>query len=126
MEFLRNGHKINNKTTRWLWWTIWKGLSNFGTSAIKFGIVVSVLFGIIFPFLYWAFDLIAATNNSKSGNPDFMECIFFSVITATTLGYGDYRPIKYYGQMLAITEVIIGLVLIGFLIQMISRKLRLH
>jgi hypothetical protein len=51
----------------------------------------------------------------------FAECVYFSVVTIATLGYGDYRP-ESYGRLVASFEVIAGIVLMGFFIaRLVSR-----
>ena len=51
----------------------------------------------------------------------FLDCIYFSVVTITTLGYGDYRP-ESYGRFIAAFEVLGGIVLMGiFVSQLVSR-----
>lgn len=36
------------------------------------------------------------------------ESFYFSVVTITTLGYGDFRPVDSYGQFLVTTQILIG------------------
>jgi hypothetical protein len=42
----------------------------------------------------------------------FTECLYFSVVTIATLGYGDYRPVSW-GRLIASVETLLGLVLAG-------------
>lgn len=41
-----------------------------------------------------------------------LEAIYFSIVTITTLGYGDIRPISRIGRILVSLQVLIGIVLI--------------
>jgi hypothetical protein len=53
----------------------------------------------------------------------FWDCLYFSVITITTLGYGDYRP-ESYGRIVASIEVLSGIVLMGiFVSRLVSGQL---
>lgn len=55
--------------------------------------------------------------------PTFWTCLYFSVVTISTLGYGDYRPTSY-SQLVAALEVISGIVLAGILIaRLVSRPM---
>lgn len=45
-----------------------------------------------------------------------LEALYFSTATITTLGYGDFQPISTTGQMLAISEVLIGFVVVVLII----------
>jgi hypothetical protein len=48
----------------------------------------------------------------------FLDCIYFSVTTATTLGYGDLQPLGW-ARLVACIEVIFGLVFVGYSISQI-------
>ncbi len=52
-------------------------------------------------------------SESKSAN--ILECMYFSVITMTSLGYGDYRPIGI-SRFFTIIQAIIGVGMLGVLI----------
>lgn len=41
-----------------------------------------------------------------------IEALYFSVVTITTLGYGDMRPISRFGQGLALLEPLLGFVMV--------------
>ena len=41
-----------------------------------------------------------------------LDALYFSVITITTLGYGDIKPIMQVGKWLSLTETVMGFVLI--------------
>ncbi len=45
-----------------------------------------------------------------------LDALYFSVITITTLGYGDIKPILQIGKWLSITETIMGFILIVLVI----------
>ncbi|WP_417848855.1 ion channel [Thalassoglobus sp.] len=49
-----------------------------------------------------------------------VDCLYFSVVTATTLGYGDITPVTSWARLLAAAEAIGGMVVVG---AMISRLL---
>ncbi len=40
------------------------------------------------------------------------DALYFSVITITTLGYGDIKPILEIGKWLSLTETIMGFILV--------------
>jgi Ion channel len=55
--------------------------------------------------------------------PGFLDCLYFSVVTITTLGYGDYRP-ESFGRIAASIEVVAGIVLMGvFVSRLVSQQL---
>ena len=62
------------------------------------------------------------TPNESSFVPSFAESLYFSVVTFTTLGYGDYHP-KQSFQILAISEAFIGAFILAFFVVVVSRRL---
>jgi hypothetical protein len=50
------------------------------------------------------------------------ECLYFSTVTFTTLGYGDIRPVEPFSQLLAGMEAYIGLFMMAFLSYTLGRS----
>jgi len=48
---------------------------------------------------------------------------YFSVVTFTTLGFGDVKPSDWIGQLLITIEVISGYVMLGGLISIFANSL---
>src|ERR1019366_6870575 len=46
----------------------------------------------------------------EHAKPSFMDCLYFSVVTISSLGYGDLRPVGV-GRLIATLEVSTGLVI---------------
>jgi Ca2+/Na+ antiporter len=53
----------------------------------------------------------------------FLDSAYFSVITITTLGYGDLSPISDFGKILAGCEALLGVVLLGVFFLTVSHQL---
>lgn len=58
---------------------------------------------------------------SPKVKPSFVDCVYFSVVTISSLGYGDIRPIGW-GRLIAGFEVTSGLVIIGMWISYLSSR----
>jgi|GEM_PF-2677735 len=60
---------------------------------------------------------------------DFFPSLYFSIVTWTTLGYGDYQPIKEF-QLVAAAEALMGYVYmalkIGLLLYILQEQMRNH
>lgn len=86
-------------------------------------ICVYVLLGMMFAFAYAAIDAIEAGNffvqTSHATLPNFL---YFSFITQTTVGYGDYTAAGNLGRALASLEALIGqLYLVTVIAVLVSR-----
>lgn len=61
-------------------------------------------------------------DTSANAGPGFLDCLYFSVVTIATLGYGDYRPMAF-GRVVAAGEVLAGIILMGmFVSRLVSRQ----
>lgn len=60
----------------------------------------------------------------RSGFENFPRMLYFSAVTATTLGYGDIVPVKDNARNLVTTQAIVGLVLLGvFLNSLVATRI---
>ena len=62
----------------------------------------------------------AVATNQWAG---FSECLYFSMVTFTTLGFGDYQPRLGTARILAASEALVGAVLLAYLVVVISRRI---
>mgnify|MGYP001054055553 CR=1 FL=1 len=105
--------------TKWIVNRFLSIFSNYGES--PFRVLVSSLFIIIiYSILYWGFQGI--TSGDIKFNPSFLESLYFSIVTFTTLGYGDYHP-KPFFQLVATSEAFIGAFMLAFFVVVVSRKI---
>lgn len=64
----------------------------------------------------WVRDL----EEGESPFSNIYTCVYFTVITMTTLGYGDVSPKSYVGRFVAMLTVLVGLCNITFLINIVG------
>lgn len=50
---------------------------------------------------------------------DWVDCLYFSVVTLTTVGYGDFAPITTGGKLFTIFYILLGLGIILNFIEII-------
>ncbi len=67
-------------------------------------------------------------NNNQNVNNNIREKnwftpYYFSIVTFTTLGFGDITPQNIWGEIFLVIEVIIGYLMLGLLIHMLALKL---
>jgi len=71
---------------------------------------------------YWIGHGLEISGHDKSGIVSFWGAQYFSVVTATTLGYGDYQPIFWWSKLLAGFEASFGMFLWACFIAVFARK----
>ena len=53
---------------------------------------------------------------------EFVPCLYFSIVTFTTLGYGDMSPPDNYLRLVAATEALLGAFLMALFVVSLARK----
>jgi hypothetical protein len=80
-------------------------------------IFVITLFGGFFYFT----DM--AINVPVTGFDKMIQCIYFSVVTVTTLGFGDIYPKTGFGMTLVIVEVFFGQLMFWVMMTILAKKI---
>lgn len=73
----------------------------------------------IFAFIYWALPD-TQFRIPENASTDYWSWLYYSVVTETTLGFGDYTPAHVWAQVFTALEVMLGLVLIGFFLNAVG------
>lgn len=68
-----------------------------------------------------SYDLAFALPSVQSSH-DFLEAVYYSAVTITTLGYGDYLPIDGTGRLLCAVEALWGLPSAGMVLVCLQRR----
>jgi len=94
------------------WWISDYGLRTWRIIATFFGLAIA--FGVV----YWLCPSCVMVNGVAGGIRGFWHALYFSVVTMTTLGFGDIaaNPDSWGGQTLLMLQVILGYVLLGALV----------
>lgn len=95
-----------------------KFTKNILNKPLTYGILYLLLIP-IYATIYTSFDL---TTSSSIEKLSFLNNLYFSVITITTLGYGDILPVDTFAQIMTASESIIGIVLIGLFLNSLSHQ----
>ena len=68
----------------------------------------------VFATVYYFFPLIIGSGRS------YIECLYFSTVTITTLGYGDIVPRGELGRIVTAIQSLLGVILIGLFLNAIA------
>jgi uncharacterized protein YjbI with pentapeptide repeats len=117
-DFLDTLEHAWHGTWRMALFRLW-GLLDYGRSMLRvagFGFGIVGLYGIAFATLPGVLDFSGSTKT-------WFTPFYFSIVTFTTLGFGDVRPKSIGGELLASSEVIIGYMTLGLLLAVLAEKL---
>lgn len=53
---------------------------------------------------------------------DFLQCVHFSIITASTVGYGNVTPYSGWSMLFSVIQIILGIIFTAFFTSMIIKK----
>ena len=108
---------------RWqsFWFSLW-GLIDYGRSLVKpagYALMVAAMFGLVYLMdMRLGWGLMDYSSSAESSLTPF----YYSVVTFTTLGFGDITPKHWVGEILIITEVVLGYTTLGLLLSILANK----
>jgi len=105
---------------KWLWSCFLNGIFGYGEQPGKV-IISAISIILIFTFLFMSSG-ISGTSIGGSISKNFLDCVYFSVITFTTLGYGDFRPLEGWSRIFSGTEAFIGALMMALFIYTFARR----
>lgn len=73
----------------------------------------------VFALIYWALPD-AQFRIPDGAGVDFGSWLYYSIVTITTLGFGDYTPAHGWAQAVTAVEVMCGLTILGFFLNAVG------
>ena len=113
-----------------IWWReavfiLWEITSHCGRSIglwAFWSAVIALVFGIIYSRLLS--DSIAfSVERLRGEKPGFWGCLYYSVVTLTTLGFGDIVPLTNRARLAVGIEVGLGYIMLGGLVSIFANKM---
>lgn len=95
-------------------WAIWWATSDCGRSVTRWT-AWTLLLSLVYAGLYRLVDL--------QGVQHPLDTLYFSVVTFTTLGYGDLLPVSPAAKLLTMSEVLFGYVALGGVLSILANKM---
>ena len=98
----------------------WKATSDYGRSVLRWGLVSLAM------AFFWGILYILAGRESfiiENNVWNLFAPFYYSIVTFTTLGFGDITPKVWWLQVIVTCEVIMGYVMLGGLISIFANKL---
>ena len=105
-------------THRMALFRVW-GWIDYGRSLLR---VAAISFGVaaIYGAIYRIFPSILDYNDSAK---TWFTPYYFSIVTYTTLGFGDVKPANLTGEVIVSSEVILGYTTLGLLLSVLAQNI---
>jgi hypothetical protein len=98
----------------WAWGLIDYGRSLFRVAVVSFGL--AAVYGAIYRIFPHILDYKDSANT-------WFTPYYFSIVTYTTLGFGDVRPATLAGEIIVSSEVILGYTTLGLLLSVLAQNI---
>jgi uncharacterized protein YjbI with pentapeptide repeats len=100
---------------------LWRISSNYGRSFWKW-LLCCVIIALYFGFIFWSMISLGDIYINKNADPDIFAPFYYSVVTFTTLGFGDIIPVNGLARLFVTFEVIFGYLMLGALISILANR----
>ncbi|MBN1593055.1 MAG: pentapeptide repeat-containing protein [Candidatus Coatesbacteria bacterium] len=118
-RYIRDAAYIENFCRRHrIWAFFWRWTCFYGQSFLLWAIWCLVI-AVIFAAIYDDAELLVYKDKPVTG---FWDCLYFSIVAFTTLGFGDITPSPGWARFFAAFEVILGYIGLGGLISILANK----
>ena len=97
-------------------YAVWKATSDCGRSLARWGAMTAAV-ALLFAALFTVVDIDYGTNETA------LSPLYFSVVTITTLGYGDALPQSMVAQFLVMVEVAVGYMMLGGVLSIFATRM---
>jgi hypothetical protein len=110
-----------NRRLRRMGFAAW-GLIDYGRSLSKtaaYALILSLGYGFIYMLdMILGWGLMNYSNSAES----WLTPFYYSIVTYTTLGFGDITPKHWIGEIIVISEVILGYITLSLLLSILANK----
>ena len=100
--------------------------SSFFTADLLAKVIVFFLFLLLSAHLIWLVERKGNYSFHSNYFPGIFEGIYWTIVTASTVGYGDYIPKSKLGKLLSVLIIIISLPLFAIFVADFSSSITLH
>lgn len=124
MDFRKEAAFFNREYGKWLEYLFIDATSSYGTNLVRWA-MTTFGFTILMAALYAGIDLFLEeayqTVQAESGH--WYDYFYYSVITTTTVGFGDITPLHPITKIITSIQAFLGFLMLGIFIGMIQKRL---
>ncbi|MFT7184323.1 MAG: hypothetical protein ACI9QC_000662 [Oceanicoccus sp.] len=123
MEFRKDGHFFNREYWSWFEYKVLEITSLYTTSIVRWA-TTTFGFAVFMACFYAGLDQVVQESMRTIAAPaPWYDYLYFSVMTMTTVGFGDITPVFSLAKLGATFEAFLGFLMLGIFISLIQKKL---
>lgn len=124
MRYREKSYWFKGNYIDWFAYKFLEMTSMYGDSFMRWGFT-AILFGSVMAFMYYLIDAEVGEQfkTIPSVSTHWFDYIYFSVVTLTTLGIGDFVPKLFIVKALVSIEVVFGFLMLGMFLYLVQKKL---
>ena len=124
MHYRKAKFWLQGKFWNWFEYKFLGATSLYGNSFIRWGFSAFV-FAMAMAVVYYAVDFVQIDEAMRiiGSGSHWYDYFYFSIVTLTSLGFGDLVPHTFIGKMLVSVEVFFGFIMLGIFISLIQKKM---
>lgn len=122
MDYRKSSAFYDRHLWEWIELAFLKLTSRYGHSFLRWG-ATGLVFALFCAVLYYFIDLNVSPAFRTSPGLLAGDYIYFSIVTFTTLGFGDITPQFWASRLVSGVEVFAGFILLGMFIHLLQKRL---
>ncbi len=123
MEFRQTFFLIQRNYAKFFEYKCMEVSSHYGTSLSRWALS-TLVFALTMAIAFAATDLLVDTSmRTVALGSHWFDYFYLSVVTLTTVGFGDIVAVSVLGKMLVMCEAFFGFLMIGIFINMLQKRL---
>ena len=123
MEYRKKSYVFKRNLWKYFEYKFLEVTSNYGISLFRWLLVI-LFFSILMAAAFAYSDFIAPEGMKMlTGREHWFNYYYHSMVTLTTLGYGDYLPFTFLAKIITMVEVFFGYVMLGIFIGLLQKRL---
>lgn len=123
MIFRKRYYFFNKEYWKYFEYSFLEITSSYGDSFLRWGLT-SFSFGLAMAVIYAILDYrLIASYRIIPSDGHWFDYIYFSLVTLTSLGIGDFVPKTFLAKFFVSMEVFFGFIMLGIFVSLIQKKL---
>lgn len=124
MNYRKSKFWLQRKLWDWFEYKFLGSTSLYGNSFVRWG-MTAFIFALAMAGVYYLLDSMQVTEATRivGSGEAWYDYVYFSIVTLTSLGFGDLVPSTFTAKMLVSMEVFFGFIMLGIFISLIQKKM---